>query len=59
MLGSVFLTPIDPPGDPGSPGLDSTENETCWESLAEHNAKDSVKVSLQSNTISNQLHGHS
>lgn len=36
MLVSVFLTPLDPPGDPGSPGLDSTETETCWESLAEH-----------------------
>lgn len=37
MLVSVFLTPLDPPGDPGSPGPDSTE--MCWESLAEHNAK--------------------
>lgn len=49
MLVSVSLTPLDPPGDPGSPGLDATETETCWESLAEHNAKDSVKWSLQIN----------
>lgn len=35
-----FLTPRDPPADPGSPSLDSTETETCWLSLAEHKAED-------------------
>lgn len=54
MLVSVFLSPFDPPADPGSPGLDSTGTETCWESLAEHNAKDSVKSSLQINIVSSQ-----
>lgn len=53
-LSPCFWTPLDPPGDPGSLGLDSTDTETCWESLAEDNAKDSVKLSLQIITVSSQ-----
>lgn len=45
MLVSVFfLKPLDPPGDPGGPGLDSAETETCSESLAEHNQKTVIRL---------------
>lgn len=43
-----------PPWGPWRTGLDSTESETYWESLAEHNTKDSVNKSLQN--ISSRLH---
>lgn len=37
---NLLINPIDTPGDPGSPGFDSTDTETCWDSLAEQNTKE-------------------